>query len=285
MVDITVLSPSLGYGRFIEDNLLSVLGQEGLSVQHVVHDGGSKDETTTVLSRYGDTVEWVSEADSGQSDALNKAFAKAEGRWIAWLNADEFYLPSGLLALYREGERARADLVYGDSVWVDERGRMLRLVPQHRFSERTLRLYGCFISSSSMIFRRDAVEHEPWDRQARMMMDWELYLRLASSGARFRYVKYPVGAFRRHDQQVTAEPSRFAHEYDEFFERYSINPSHRRWGRWLHRGGKVMSGAYRREFVAKRLVGSDLRWFDDQDARRSCRRLLQACYNKAEALR
>lgn len=264
MPDITILTPSLGYGRFLQDNISSVLGQRAVSVKHVIQDGGSTDETIDLLRGHGDRVDWRSEPDSGQSDALNKAFLRAEGRWIGWLNADEFYLPGGLAALIEAGERTSADVVYGDTVWVDESGRMLRLVPQHGFTRMVLRLYGCFIASSGTIFRRSVLGTQPWDTAARMMMDWELYLRLAHSRARFRHLNYPVGAFRRHGEQVTAVPGRFFEdEYERIFARYGIIPSRRRAGKWLHRFHKAANGAYIRELRARSLRGSNLNWFQE----------------------
>lgn len=278
---MTVLTPSLAYGRFIEDNILSVLGQEGVSTQHVIHDGGSTDQTLTVLRRYDHAIEWTSEPDRGQSDALNKALGKASSRWIAWLNADEFYLPGGLAELVRRGDATSADVVYGDNVFVDERGCVARLLPQHPFSALILRLYGCYIPSSSTIFRRSFLPAEPWDTSIRMMMDWDLYLRLSSQGARFQKVNYPVGAFRRHQSQVTARASDFGDEYARLFARHDISPSSRRWGPWLHQAYKLTTGAYVRQLRARRFRGLELLWPSDDSGRETFEALLRTCYRRA----
>src|SRR4249919_3843647 len=111
MIDVSVLTPSYGYGRFIADSIESVIRQDGMRIEHIVQDGGSEDETLNVLRSYGDHVTWTSEPDKGQSDALNKALAMATGRWVAWLNADEYYLPGGLASLIQEGERSGTDVV------------------------------------------------------------------------------------------------------------------------------------------------------------------------------
>src|SRR6266542_3259162 len=95
VIDVSVLTPALDYGRFIEDGIMSVDGQEELSIEHIVQDGGSGDETIEVLRRHTE-LQWESEPDRGQSDALNRALRRSTGRWIGWLNADEFYLPGGL---------------------------------------------------------------------------------------------------------------------------------------------------------------------------------------------
>lgn len=277
MVDVSVLTPSLGYGRFIEDAIRSVLGQEGVSVQHLIQDGGSQDGTLEVLRRYDGAIDWKSELDGGQSDALNKAFRRAEGRWVAWLNADEFYLPGGLAALVRHGDKTSADVVYGENVFVDEEGRVTRLAAQHRFSRSVLRS-GCFISSSSAIFRRSVLPSEPWDTHMRMIMDWELYLKLVTLGAHPSYVKYPVGAFRRHDEQVTAPSNDSPDEYRAVFARYRVTRWTTRWGLALHRAYKLWSGAYWRQLQAQKFRGHDLRWFRGGAGRATVEGLLRSCY-------
>jgi glycosyltransferase involved in cell wall biosynthesis len=282
VTDVTVLTPSLGYGRFIEDTILSVLEQEGLSIQHVIHDGGSTDETVAVLRRYDDAIEWRSEPDRGQSDALNKALEKAHGRWIAWLNADEFYLPGALAELVHRGDATSADVVYGDNVFVDERGRILRLLPQHPFNALILRLYGCYISSSSTIFRRSSLPVEPWDISVKMMMDWDLYLQLASLNATFEKVDYPVGAFRRHQNQVTAQREEYRDEYVRLFARHGISPSSRRLGTSMHRAYKLATGAYLRQLRARRFRGHELFWPGNRVGRATFEALLRSCYRRRD---
>lgn len=280
---MTVLTPSLAYGRFIEDNILSVAGQEGVSVQHVIQDGGSVDETVSVLRRYDKAVDWISEPDAGQSDALNKALQKARGRWVAWLNADEFFLPDGLAELVRRGDATLADVVYGDVVFVDPMGRIARLLPQHPFSALILRLYGCYIPSSSTIFRRSSLPPDTWDVSLKMMMDWDLYLRLASQGADFEKVNYPVAAFRRHAKQTTAHANDFTNEYARLFTRYGISPASRRWGPWLHGLYKLASGAYLRQLRARRFNGLGLLWTRNPKDRAIFEELRKTCYPRAIA--
>jgi glycosyltransferase involved in cell wall biosynthesis len=278
MVDVSVLTPSFGYGRFLEDAVQSVVGQDGVTVQHVIQDGGSQDGTLELLRRYDRSIDWRSEPDEGQSDALNKALARAEGRWVAWLNADEFYLPGGLATLVRHGDRTAADVVYGDNVFVDEQGRVTRLLGQHGFSRAAL--WGrCCIQSSSAIFRRSALPLEPWDVGLSRIMDWDLYLKMVTLGARVAYVKYPVGAFRRHDAQTTGRPEKdYWHEWATVFERHGITRWSRRRARALHRAFKLGSGGYWRELQAKRFRGQDLRWFDGGAGRTTAQSLLRSCY-------
>jgi glycosyltransferase involved in cell wall biosynthesis len=278
VTDVSVLTPSYGYGRFIADSIESVLGQQGPSLEHIVQDGGSEDETVQVLRSFGDQVIWTSERDSGQSDALNRALAKASGTWVAWLNADEYYLPGGLAALIREGERRRADVVYGDSVAVDREGKVIALRPQHPFSPLILRFYGPFPDSVSMVVRRSILGTGPWDHNLRVVMDWDLLLGLLARGASFHYSAYPVGAFRQHEDQASARPR--SGEASAVRERHSIPTSrwYRRGGLALHRVRKLMAGSYVRQLRAMAFRGSDLRWFREDVGTASSRALLSRCY-------
>ena len=169
--DVSVLTPSYAYGRFIKDALESVARQEGVAAEHIVQDAGSQDGTIDTLRAYGDRVRWRSEPDRGQSDALNRAFRSARGRWIAWLNADEFYFPGGLRALIDAGEKVGADVVFGDTVFIDAEGKFLRLVPQHRYSALLLRHYGVYIGSCATVFRRSILGSDRWDEEIRRVMD------------------------------------------------------------------------------------------------------------------
>jgi hypothetical protein len=106
-------------------------------------------------------------------------------------------------------------------------------------------------------------------------MDWDLYLKLSSGGARFESIKYPVGAFRRHLDQVTARPEDYRDEYVKLFARHGISSKARRWGRWLHRLSKLRSGAYVRQYRVRALRGRDLRWFRTEEGQATSHALLR----------
>lgn len=289
--DVSVLTPSLNQGRFIEDNILSVQQQEGLSVEHIVQDAGSTDETCDVLRRFGDAVQWVSEPDRGQSDALNKALRRATGRWIAWHNADDFYLPDGLATLVRHGDSAGDDVVYGDKVQVDIDGRMERNLGGHRsprlqFSPfATYHLYYArHIHSGASIMRRSVLPPDPWEVDLHLVMDQEIFLKLAFRGARIGFEKYPVAASRAHAEAKTkpaGEEGATPEYWDTRMAEYAIireRYGHPRIGRHLHRARKLFSGAYWRQYKTLKLRGRDIRWFSSQEGRATFEELRQTCY-------
>jgi glycosyltransferase involved in cell wall biosynthesis len=280
VTDVSVLTPAYGYGRFLEDCIDSVIGQDTVRTQHVIQDGGSKDETLDVLRSFGDRVQWTSEPDRGQSDALNKALMTATGDWVGWLNADEYYLPGGLGNLVQEAEKHRADIVYGDIITVDHDGKMLGLSASHPFSPTVLRLYGPFTASVSLIIRRSMLDEDPWDPTLNVIMDWELYLGLLSKGAKFHHLAYPVGAFRVHQDQMSSRPGQG--DTTRVRDRYGIPTTRwsRSYGRFLHRLRKLATGSYIRELRARPLRERDTRWFREDVGRESFNTLLARCYWK-----
>jgi glycosyltransferase involved in cell wall biosynthesis len=283
---VSVLTPSRGYARFIRDAVLSVQRQARPSVEHIVQDGASADGTIAVLQEFGDLVRWRSEPDGGQSEALNRALSHAAHAWIGWLNADEFYLPDGLAVLAEAAARTDADVVYGDCVFVDERGRLTRLLAAHEFDATVLKRYGCFIKTCAALFRRTALPDRPWDERLRMTMDWELFLHLATAGARFHHVRYPVGAFRAHGGRVTAG-SRVGIEDEYALLRQAYGAAGP--GRWigvgLHGFHKLTEGGYRREREARRWFGSDLRWFRPDVGATAWEAFLHRCYGRVASAR
>ena len=91
---ISIVTPSLRQGRFIERTIYSVLSQGYPDLEYVVQDGGSDDGTVEVLRRYEDGLAgWVSEPDGGQGDAVNRGFARTRGEIMAYLNSDDLLLP------------------------------------------------------------------------------------------------------------------------------------------------------------------------------------------------
>lgn len=283
MSSISVLTPSYNYARFIEDCLDSVARQQAAGVQHVVADGSSTDETVALLRRRP-SVDWFSEDDRGQSDALAKALARSDGDWIGWLNADEFYLPGALQAVRTAIEDdPLADVIFGDFAFVDEQGALLRLVPQHRFSELVLRWYGHLIHNSAMFFRRSLVEAAGWDAGLQKVMDWDLTLSFAAHGARFVYVPRALGAYRIHPAQVTAGLVPTTDPEKELVRRRWGIP-HGRWnatitrlaGGAVHAGLKLAAGSYGRQLRARSFQGRSLRWFASEDAAAGVIRLLES---------
>jgi glycosyltransferase involved in cell wall biosynthesis len=125
MLKLSVITPTLNQGRFIEKAMRSVLDQGYEPLEFIVVDGGSTDETVEVLRSYDDRIDWwISEPDQGQTDALGKGLARATGDVIAYLNSDDYYLPDAFSTAIGALERTRdAGWVAGAALDLDEEGR------------------------------------------------------------------------------------------------------------------------------------------------------------------
>ncbi len=181
---LSVITPSFNSGEFIEDAILSVSLQQRVAVEHIVVDGASTDDTAEILERHAN-VRWTSEKDNGQSDAINKGFLRATGDLAGWLNADDYYLPGALEAIaHAAQEHSEADVIYGDCVFVDRSGKIVRSKVEHDFDPAILLYFGCYIPSTSTFFRRRVIESGLLlDCDYRVCMDFEYLARLARAGA------------------------------------------------------------------------------------------------------
>lgn len=91
---ISIVTPSLNQGQYLEATLSSVLSQSHDGLEYVVVDGGSTDDSVETIRRYErELAWWVSEPDGGHADALNKGFAVTTGEVMGWINSSDFYLP------------------------------------------------------------------------------------------------------------------------------------------------------------------------------------------------
>lgn len=94
---ISIITPSYNQGRYIEQTIQSVLNQNYPNLEYIIIDGGSTDETVGIIKKYERHIAyWVSEKDKGQTDAINKGFAKCTGEIFNWLNSDDYYEPDTL---------------------------------------------------------------------------------------------------------------------------------------------------------------------------------------------
>jgi len=111
---ISIITPSRNQGRYIEETIRSVLLQGYPELEYIVIDGGSDDETVEVLRKYEPHLAyWVSEADRGQSHAINKGLARCTGEVFNWLNSDDLLLPGALAAVAAAWRRAPGRIVAG----------------------------------------------------------------------------------------------------------------------------------------------------------------------------
>lgn len=203
--DFTVVTASYNYGHYIGECLRSVAEQDGVTLEHLVMDAGSKDETAAVTAAFSH-ASFFQEPDEGMSDGINKGFRRAKGKWVMWLNADDRLQPGALKTLKEFAEKhPEADVIYGGWNYIDANGEFLRRMTSTPFDQRILVQNGCYIGSTACFYRRETTiaEGHLLDVDFGYCMDGEYYARLASLGKRFQHCPAIFADFRLHGESIS----------------------------------------------------------------------------------
>jgi glycosyltransferase involved in cell wall biosynthesis len=196
---VTIVTPSLNQGCFLEQAMLSVLQQDYPAIEYIVIDGGSSDGSVEIIRRYQERLaHWVSEPDTGQSRAINKGFIHGTGTILAWLNADDLLASSAVSIAVRFLE-AEPDvgLVYGDRVEIDAKGNTIGYLrcPPH---DPDMFRKDVTLPQETVSFRREVFEAAGGlDESLHFAMDLDLWCKIARV-ARMRHIPAFLACFRRH---------------------------------------------------------------------------------------
>ncbi len=177
-VPISIITPSYNQGKYLEENILSVYSQGINGLEHIVIDGGSTDNSKQVLERHtGKLAYWTSEPDKGQTDAVNKGFAKATGEIIGWLNSDDYYAEGALSKVLEAFSNPSVNVVCGTSILFTEDGiqkKGVATIGPNRGLEFNLRFPD--INQPATFFRRKTMaEFMPMNESLHYIMDRELW--------------------------------------------------------------------------------------------------------------
>lgn len=205
------------------------------------------------------------EPDAGQSDALNKGFAKAKGEWFFWLNADDVLLPGALQAVRRLIEnRPTVQWIAGNEVFINDMGRIVACAVGHRWHGGLVRYAVPHVYGPSSFFRRELFAAiGGFDRTLRFCMDWDLWIRFGQRGVRFERVSDYLWAQRRWEgsktqRRIDADESRRQwREIDGMLQKNGFRVTVG--GLWRLRLWRLLCGCYFRELKdACRLRGRRL---------------------------
>lgn len=264
---ISIVIANYNYGRFLNEAIDSVLAQDEKSFEIIIIDGGSSDCSVDVIKRYEKHIAyWVSEKDEGQSDAFNKGFSHANGKFGCWLNADDLMMPGALSAVRRYAESHKsANWICGSSVFADG-------VLNVNWCSRCVRTWPIFqknvpwyaVNGPSSFFHLDRLKDAGgFDVNLRYTMDTDLWRRFVQIGMHPQFVKDYLWCFRMHEESKTSHKfvsgkgnANFAAEGTKMNDRYGISPFRNKVARRLNQFARLISGTYLWSYIdTKRFRG------------------------------
>lgn len=217
---ISVVTVTFNQAAYIEETIRSILWQGYPNLEYIVFDGASTDNTLEILERYKSEIAYcISEPDKGQSNALNKGFARATGEILAWLNSDDCYLPGTLARVAIAFDSYKTDMVVGGCELRE--GNCSTPFKTHHSAlpvgqsvklplDRLLNIDSCWFAGEFFYQPEVFWTRDLWQRVGAHVredlyysMDYELWLRMAVQGATVIHLPDPLARYRMHPQQKT----------------------------------------------------------------------------------
>jgi glycosyltransferase involved in cell wall biosynthesis len=234
---ISIITPSYNQGRFLEETILSVLDQNYPNLEYILIDGGSTDNSIDIIKKYEKQIAyWISEKDSGQSEAINKGYKKATGEIIAWLNSDDLYTKNTLHEIADHFvKHPEADIVYGDVINFLENGKELYVDNQFDLQDFFSRIS---IHQPSVFWRREILQNSALlDEELFYCMDYDLWMKLFLNFKSLK-IKKIFSRFREHsDSKTHTRPLDLYTEYQCLVSRFFNSLPGTEWKAKLQKSG------------------------------------------------
>jgi len=267
---LSIVIVNYNYGKYLENAILSVVNQKIDNYELLIIDGGSTDESIQIIERYVDDISyWVSEPDSGQSNAFNKGFRIARGEFFLWLNADDILLPNSLRVLEQYIVKYPNKLWFaGNTIFFADNYKILNCKygpPWRRFLIKNSLIY---VYGPSTVFHRSLfAEVNGFDESLFYTMDTDLWMRFTKKGHTFCRIKDYIWGFRIHQNSKTSHS--FTSGFNEQFakERLSIqeknNWYYKRYKLIIQRLYKLVGGFFFRSYLdTRKYQGKNILDFD-----------------------
>jgi glycosyltransferase involved in cell wall biosynthesis len=202
---ISVITPSLNQAHYLQQAIQSVQQQTYPHIEHIVIDGGSSDGTLQLLRQQPASLRWVTQPDTGQAQAINRGMRLARGSILAWLNADDIYLPHTAAQVARHFQaHPQHEVIFGHAHLMTASGCVIgRRNNVRPVTPEVLRQEDCAIVQPATFWRARVMEqYGLLDENLHYALDYEYWLRL-SAHIPLVHVPYVLAAERSHTEAKT----------------------------------------------------------------------------------
>jgi glycosyltransferase involved in cell wall biosynthesis len=222
---ISIITPSYNQGQYLEETIQSVIGQNYPNTEYILIDGGSSDDSPSIIKKYANSFAyWQSAPDNGQVDAISQGFSRSTGEILGWLNSDDVFLHPNVLSQVADlfAQNPKADITTGTGVIMNGQGawnRQTAFQPQY-VSYSTLR-YRNTILQPATFFRRNIWETHPLDHALHFAFDWDFWIRITKNNNLLATPNVWAGARWWGENKTASGNPRRTWEQAEVFRRYS----------------------------------------------------------------
>ena len=253
---LSIVIPVYNGAEFIYETLQSLVSlSQVVDCEVICQNALSTDGTGKIIDAFcDDRQDWYhyNERDSGQSDAINKGIARARGRWVTWLCADDILLPS-LAESIEEANEVGADVVYGDVVFFIHGQGVTPAIGTETCVSGNLAKKRLIIQQPGT-----CILHKAWQEvggvnlKLNWLMDYDLFMRLELSGMRFHRSKHFVAIARIHKEAKTSSGSvkRLLEAWSIIFRSHLRRPDYFRFRPYL---------VYLLEYIIKNIEARDFK--------------------------
>lgn len=205
---ISIVTPSYNQGQYLEDTILSVLGQGYPNLEYLIYDAGSTDNSVAIIKKYEkELTYWVSEKDKGQADAINKGFTKATGEILMWLNSDDMLMPNVLRFIAKQYIEKGDGIYFGNCIHFKENSNgnlsSSGSKVESSFNSIPLELADTIIQPSSFWSKKVWLQNGDLEDSFHFGFDWEWFLRAKNNTISFYSITKPISLYRIHEAHKT----------------------------------------------------------------------------------